>query len=136
MRESVLAELPSNDKIVCEALVDRILNPLYTSITRNHFTRTFSDEKKNAVWTERIRDDINRNIRSVEWRCDRTWPELHTPEFDEYLRSIIGRCRGLFVEPVVEACYAKIEVYRRNGGDNVKEWIERNEGYIKALKDN
>jgi hypothetical protein len=26
MRESVLAELPSNDKIVCEALVDRILS--------------------------------------------------------------------------------------------------------------
>jgi hypothetical protein len=27
-----------------------------------------------------------------------------------------------------------IEVYQRNGGENSKEWIERNEGYIKALK--
>jgi hypothetical protein len=35
---------------------------------------------------------------------------------------------------VVEACYAKIDVYRRSGGENRKEWIERNEGYIKALK--
>jgi hypothetical protein len=136
MRESVLAELPSDDRIVCEALVDRILSPLYTSITRNHFTRTFSEEKKNTVWTERILDDINRNIRSLEYRCGVKWPELHTPEFNEYLRSLIGRCRGLFIDPVIEGSYAKIEVYQRSGGENAKEWIERNEAYIKALKNN
>jgi hypothetical protein len=42
----------------------------------------------------------------------------------------------LFIDPVVDACYAKIEVYRRSGEENSKEWIERNEDYIKSLKNN
>jgi hypothetical protein len=134
MRETVLAELPSNNKVVCEAIVDRVLNPLYDSITRNHFTKTFSDEKKNAAWLDRVHADIKRNIKVVEWHCDTEWQELHTPDFETYIESLIERCRGLFIDPVVEACYAKIEVYRRNGGENSKEWIERNEGYIKTLK--
>jgi hypothetical protein len=134
LRETVLAELPTNNKVVCEAIVDRVLNPLYASITRNHFTKTFSDKEKNSVWFERVKDDIARNIKVVEWHCDTQWPELHTPDFDSYISSLIERCRQLFIDPVVEACYAKIEVYQRNGGENSKEWIERNEGYIKALK--
>jgi hypothetical protein len=134
LRETVLAELPSDNKLVCEAIVDRVLNPLYDSITRNHFTKTFSDEKKNAAWLDRVHAEIKRKIKVVEWHCDTEWPELHTPDFDIYLKSLIEHCRGLFVDPVVDACYAKIEVYQRNGGEDSKEWIERNEGYIKALK--
>jgi hypothetical protein len=134
LRETILAELPSNNKVVCEAIVDRVLNPLYESITRNHFTKTFSDKEKNSLWFGRVKDDITRNIKVVEWHCDTQWPELHTPEFDSYITSLIERCRQLFIDPVIEACYAKIEVYQRNGGENSKEWIERNEGYIKALK--
>jgi hypothetical protein len=116
--------------------VDRVLNPLYESITRNHFTHTFSDEKKNAAWIDRVHAEIKRKIKVVEWHCDIEWAELHTTDFDTYLRSLIEHCRGLFLDPVMEACYAKIEVYRKNGGENSKEWIERNEGYIKALKSN
>jgi hypothetical protein len=134
VRETVLAELPSNDKLVCEAVADRVLNPLYNAIAQNHFTRTFSDEKKNAGWFERVRADIVRNIKVVEWHCGTSWPELHTPDFDSYLTSLIERCRLLFIDPVVEACYAKIEVYQRSGGDEGKEWIRKNEDYIRALK--
>jgi hypothetical protein len=134
MRESILAELPSTDKLVCEAVIDRVLNPLYNSISRNHFTKTFSEKEKNEAWIIRIYNDIIRNIKVVEWHCGIQWPEFHTPEFETYLKSLIERCRGLFIDPVVEACYAKIEVYQRNGGENSKEWIDRNESYIRALK--
>jgi hypothetical protein len=134
MRETILAELPAADKLVCEAVVDRVLNPLYASIAKNHFTKTFSDKEQNAAWIERVHADIARNIKVVEWHCGTPWPELHTPDFDLYLNSLIERCRGLFIDPVVEACYAKIEVYQRSGSQNGKEWIEKNEGYIKALK--
>jgi hypothetical protein len=134
VRETVLAELPSADKLVCEAAADRVLNPLYAAIAQNHFTRTFSDEKKNTGWIERVRADIVRNIKVVEWHCDKSWPELHTPDFDTYLTSLIERCRLLFIDPVVEACYAKIEVYQRIGSEEAKEWIKRNEDYIRALK--
>jgi hypothetical protein len=136
MREIVLAELPINNKIVCEAIVDRVLNPLYTSIARNHFTKTFSDKDKNSMWIERVHDDIIRNIKVVEWHCDTEWAELHTPEFDAYVLSLIDRCRGLFIDPVVEACYAKIEAYEKSGAENSKEWIEKNQGYIRTIKNN
>ncbi|MDR2820454.1 MAG: hypothetical protein LBB60_08010 [Desulfovibrio sp.] len=136
LRETVLAELPSTNKLVSEAMVDRVLNPLDISITQNHFTKTFSDEKKNIAWIERVHADIKRNVKVVEWHCDMQCPEFHTPEFDAYLRSLIERCRGLFIDPVMEACYAKIEVYQRSGGENSKEWIEKNENYIRALKGN
>jgi hypothetical protein len=135
MRETILAELPSSNKLVCEAIVDRVLNPLYTSITRNHFTKTFSDKEKNVVWAKRIHEDITRNIRVVEWHCDTEWPELHTPDFDTYLTSLIERCRQLFIDPVIEACYSKIEVYQRCTGKSSQEWIEKNESYIRILKD-
>jgi hypothetical protein len=134
MRESILAELPSADKLVCEAVVDRVLNPLYNSISRNHFTKTFSEKDKNEAWIIRVYDDIIRNIKVVEWHCGVRWDAFHTPEFEQYLKSLIERCRGLFIDPVVEACYAKIEVYRRNGGENSAEWIKKNEDYIRALK--
>jgi hypothetical protein len=134
IRETVLAELPNNDKLVCEAIVDRVLNPLFGSITRNHFTKTFSDKELNAVWIERVKTDIERNIKVVEWHCGVTWAEFHTPDFESYLVSLIERCRGLFIDPVVEACYAKNEVYQRSGEQNGKEWIEKNENYIRALK--
>jgi hypothetical protein len=134
VRETILAELPSEDKLVCEAVADRVLNPLYTAIAQNHFTRTFSDEKKNAAWIERLRADIVRNIKVVEWHCGTSWPELHTEEFDSYLAALIERCRQLFIDPVVEACYAKIEVYQRSGGEDGKEWIRKNEDYIRVLK--
>jgi hypothetical protein len=134
LRESILAELPSKDRLVCEAIADRVLNPLYDSIAQNHFTKTFSDKEKNAAWVTRVHDDIIRNIKVAEWHCNTEWTEFHEAEFDTYLRSLIERCRMLFIDPVVDACYAKIEVYQRNGGENSKEWIERNEGYIKALK--
>jgi hypothetical protein len=134
LRETVLAELPSANKLICEAVVDRVLNPLYAAISQNHFTRTFSDEKRNAAWIERVHEDIKRNIRVVEWHCDISCPEFHTQEFDEYLISLIERCRGLFVEPVIDACYAKIEAYQKSNGESSKEWIEKNQDYIKALK--
>jgi hypothetical protein len=134
LRETVLAELPSTNKLVCEAVVDRVLNPLYDSITRYLFTHTFTDEKKNAAWLDRVHAEIKRKIKVVEWHCDTKWPELDTPDFDAYLKALIERCRLLFIDPVVDACYAKIEVYQRNGGENSKEWSEKNEGYIKALK--
>jgi hypothetical protein len=134
IRETVLAELPNNDKLVCEAIVDRVLNPLFGSITRNHFTKTFSDKELNAAWIERVRSDIERNIKVAEWHCGVTWQEFHTPEFKTYLISLIEWCRGLFIDPVVEACYAKIEVYQRSGEQNGKEWIEKNEDYIRTLK--
>jgi hypothetical protein len=136
LRESVLAELPSVDKLVCEAIVDRVLNPLYASIAQNHFTKTFSDKEKNAAWVARIHDDISRNIKVVEWHCDREWGEFHTPEFDSYITDLIERCRLMFIDPVIEACYAKKEVYERSGIENSKEWIEKNENYIRALKSN
>jgi hypothetical protein len=136
MRETILAELPSTDKLVCEAIVDRVLNPLYGSITRNHFTKTFSDKEQNAAWIERVRADIVRNIKVVEWHCGTIWPELHTDDFDKYLTSLIEQCRQLFIDPVVEACYAKIEVYQRNCGEEAKEWVKKNEDYIRALKGN
>jgi hypothetical protein len=136
MRESILAELPSMDKLVCEAIVDRVLNPLYGSISRNHFTKTFSDKEQNAAWIERVRADIVRNIKVVEWHCGTIWDELHTPNFDAYLTSLIERCRQLFIDPVVEACYAKIEVYERSRGEDAKDWIKKNEDYIRALKGN
>jgi hypothetical protein len=134
IRETILAELPLDNKLACEAIVDRVLNPLDAAIAQNHFTRTFSDEKKNAGWIERIRADIIRNIKVVEWHCDTNWPELHSSDFESYLNSLIERCRQLFIDPVVEACYAKIEVYQRSGGDEGKEWIKKNEDYIRALK--
>jgi hypothetical protein len=134
VRETVLAELPSNDKLVCEAVAAGVLNPLYAAIAQNHFTQTFSDEKKNAGWIERVRADIVRNIKVIEWHCDATWPELHTPDFDTYITSLIERCRLLFIDPVVEACYAKIEVYQRSAVDESKEWIRKNEDYIRTLK--
>jgi hypothetical protein len=133
-RETILAELPSKDKVVCEAIVDRVLNPLYTSITRNHFTRTFTDKEQNAAWIERVHEEITRNIKVVEWHCNAEWPEFHVPEFDAYLTSLIERCRQLFIDPVVEACYAKIEVYQRSGGEKAKDWIKKNEDYIRSLK--
>jgi hypothetical protein len=40
----------------------------------------------------------------------------------------------MFIDPVIEACYAKKEVYQRCGGENSKEWIDKNENYIRALK--
>jgi hypothetical protein len=136
MREIILAELPIDDKIVCEAIVDRVLNPLYASITRNHFTKTFSDKEKNSMWVERLHSEIIKNIKVVEWHCDAEWPELHTPEFDAYVLSLIDLCKGLFVDPVVEACYAKIEAYEKCGAENSKEWIAKNQDYIRALKNN
>jgi hypothetical protein len=136
IRETILAELPSTEKLVCEAVVDRLLNPLYASIAQNHFTRTFSDEKRNAAWIERVHEDIKRNIRVVEWHCDIQCPEFHAPEFEAYLRSLIERCRNLFMDPVIEACYAKIEAYKKCNGEQSKEWIEKNQDYIKALKNN
>jgi hypothetical protein len=134
MRETILAELPSNDKLVCEAVVDRVLNPLYASITQNHFTKTFSGKEENAAWIKRLHDDIIRKIKVVEWHCGVQWPEFHTPEFDQYIIDLIERCRMMFIDPVIEACYAKIEVYQRNNKENSKEWIEKNENYIRALK--
>ncbi|MDR2078970.1 MAG: hypothetical protein LBP74_04520 [Treponema sp.] len=136
LRETVLAELPSINKLICEAVVDRVLNPLYASITQNHFTRTFSDKDRNAAWIERVHDDIKRNIKVVEWHCDIQVPEFHTPEFDTYILSLIERCRQSFLDPVVEACYAKIEAYQKSNGENSKEWIEKNQDYIRALKNN
>jgi hypothetical protein len=136
LRETVLAELPSTNKLICEAVVDRVLNPLYASITQNHFTKTFSDEKKNAAWIERVRTDIVRNIKVVEWHCGASWPEFHTPDFDKYLTSLIEQCRQLFIDPVVEACYAKIEVYQRSCGEKAKDWVKKNEDYVRALKGN
>jgi hypothetical protein len=134
MRETILAELPSVNKLVCEAVADRVLNPLYNSITRNHFTQTFSNKEKNDAWIKRVHDDILRNIKVVEWHCEVQWEEFHTPEFDSYILSLIDRCRQLFVDPVVEGCYAKIEAYEKNGVENNKEWIEKNRDYIRALK--
>jgi hypothetical protein len=134
LRDSILAELPSDDKLVCEAIADRVLNPLYASIAQNHFTKTFSDKEKNAAWITRVHDDIIRNIKVVEWHCDRKWPEFQTPEFDQYIISLIERCRLMFIDPVIEACYAKKEVYERSGSENSREWIEKNENYIRALK--
>jgi hypothetical protein len=134
MRETILAELPSTDKLVCEAIVDRVLNPLYGSIHRNHFTKTFSDKEQNAAWVERVKADIVRNIKVVEWHCDKSWPELRGPDFETYLTALIERCRQLFIDPVIEACYAKIEVYQRSGEPNSKEWIEKNENYIRTLR--
>jgi hypothetical protein len=136
LRESILAELPSDDKLVCEAIADRVLNPLYASIAQNHFTKTFSNKEKNAAWIKRVHDDILRNIKVVEWHCGRKWPEFKTPEFDQYIISLIERCRLLFIDPVIEACYAKKEVYERSGSENSKEWIEKNENYIRSLKSN
>jgi hypothetical protein len=136
LRESILAELPSDDKLICEAIADRVLNPLYDSIAQNHFTKTFSDKEKNSAWVTRVHDDINRNIKVVEWHCGCKWGEFHTPDFDQYIVSLIERCRLMFIDPVIEACYAKKEVYERNGGENSKEWIEKNENYIRALKSN
>ncbi|MDR2650115.1 MAG: hypothetical protein LBB94_10430 [Clostridiales bacterium] len=134
LRETVLAEIPSTNKLVCEAVVDRILNPLYESITRNHFTHTFSGKEKNEAWIKRVHDDIFRNIKVVEWHCDTNWQELHTPDFDAYIISLIEQCRQLFIDPVIEACYAKIEAYQKCEGESKKECIEKNENYIKALK--
>jgi hypothetical protein len=136
LRESILAELPSADKLVCEAIADRVLNPLYASIAQNHFTKTFSDKEKNAAWITRVHDDISRNIKVVEWHCDRKWDEFHEPDFDKYIISLIERCRLLFIDPVIEACYAKKEVYERSGVESGKEWIEKNENYIRSLKSN
>jgi hypothetical protein len=136
MRESILAELPVADKLVCEAIADRVLSPLETSITQNHFTKTFSDKEKNAAWVARVHDDIIRKIKVVEWHCDCKWDEFHTPEFDKYIIDLIERCRMMFIDPVIEACYAKMEVYQRSGVENSKEWIEKNENYIRALKSN
>jgi hypothetical protein len=134
MREIVLAELPINNKIICEAIVDRILNPLYSSIARNHFTKTFSDKEKNSMWIKRIHDDIIRNIKVVEWHCDTEWPELHTPEFDTYILSLVEHCRQLFIDPIVEGCYAKIETYEKLQAESTKDWIEKNHDYIKTLR--
>jgi hypothetical protein len=134
LRESILAELPSNDKLVCEAIADRVLNPLYASIAQNHFTKTFSDKEKNAAWVTRVHDDIIRNIKVVEWHCNTEWPEFRTPEFDKYIIDLIERCRIMFIDPVIEACYAKKEVYQRSGSENSREWIEKNENYIRVLK--
>jgi hypothetical protein len=134
VRETVLAELPVSDKLACEAIVDRVLNPLYAAIAQNHFTRTFSDKERNAAWIERVHADIGRNIKVVEWHCGITWPELDAPDFNSYVVSLIERCRGLFIDPVVEACYAKIEVYQKSGEKDSKEWIEKNENYIRALR--
>jgi hypothetical protein len=134
MREAVLAELPSGDRLVCEAVADRVLNPLYDSIARNHFTKTFTDKERNATWIKRVHDDIMRNIKIVEWHCGTAWPEFHTPEFDQYILELIERCRAGFIDPVVEGCYAKKEVYQRSGEPNSTEWIEKNENYIRALK--
>jgi hypothetical protein len=136
IRETILAELPSADKLVCEAIADRVLNPLYGSIARNHFTKTFSDKEQNAAWIDRVKADIVRNIKVVEWHCGTSWPELHTPDFETYLVSLIERCRQLFTDPVAEACYAKIEVYQRSCGEESKDWIKKNEDYIRALKSN
>jgi hypothetical protein len=134
IRETILAELPSKNKVVCEAIVDRVLNPIFTSIAQNHFTKTFSDKEKNSAWIKRLHDEIIRKIKVVEWHCDTQWPEFKTPDFDQYIIDLIERCRMMFIDPVIEACYAKIEVYQRNGGDNSKEWIEKNENYIRVLK--
>jgi hypothetical protein len=136
MRESILAELPSTDKLVCEAIVDRVLNPLYASIAQNHFTKTFSDKEKNTAWITRVHDDIIRNIKVAEWHCDRKWPEFKTPDFDQYIISLIERCRLMFIDPVIDACYAKKEVYERSGSENSKEWIDKNENYIRVLNGN
>jgi hypothetical protein len=35
---------------------------------------------------------------------------------------------------VVEACYAKTEAYEKSGAENSKEWIAKNQDYIRALK--
>jgi hypothetical protein len=134
IRETILAELPSTDKLVCEAVADRVLNPLYNSIARNHFTQTFSNKEKNEAWIKRVHDDIIRNIKVVEGHCGVQWGEFHTPEFDVYVLSLVERCRQLFVDPVVEGCYAKIETYEKSGMENNKEWIEKNRDYIRALK--
>jgi hypothetical protein len=134
LRETILAELPSKDKLVCEAIADRVLNPLYDSIAQNHFTKTFSDKEKNSAWVTRVHDDIIRNIKVVEWHCGLKWDEFHTPDFDKYLISLIERCRLMFIDPVIEACYAKKEVYERSGVEASKEWIEKNETYIRSLK--
>jgi hypothetical protein len=136
LRESILAELPSKDRLVCEAIADRVLNPLYASIAQNHFTKTFSDKEKNAAWVTRVHDDISRNIKVVEWHCGCKWDEFHEPDFDKYLVGLIERCRTMFIDPVIEACYAKKEVYQRSGVENSKEWIEKNENYIRTLKGN
>jgi hypothetical protein len=134
LRESILAELPSKDRLVCEAIADRVLNPLYDSIAQNHFTKTFSDKDKNAAWVTRVHDDIIRNIKVAEWHCNTEWAEFHAPEFDQYIIGLIERCRLMFIDPVIEACYAKKEVYERSGVKASKEWIEKNENYIRSLK--